>query len=578
MLAWAVCSVLAVALIAGAIWWRNSEPQEQTMYFPAPLSSPARDVAVAPNGHSVAVVGYLESARKNALWIYELGSPGARSLPGTEGADYPFWSADGRSLGFFADAKLKKLEVSGGPVQTVCDAPMARGGTWNKDGVIVFTPHVRGGLFQVLASGGTPTSISNPDASRGETSHRWPMFLPDGKHYLYLAANFAGQKGVDAIFVGSLDSKEKTFVVEASANAAYAAPGYLLFYRDKTLLAQRFDLKRFSLTGEPAIIVSDIQYLPQVKQAAFAASDSGLLAAQSGAGVTRSQPVWFDRKGNELGVVGTPDVYGNVSIAPNGKSVAVDKTEIGSENNIDIWTYELDRDRAKRFSFGPGLTLAPIWSPDSSLLVYAANRQLVTQVLYMKNADGTQDEKRLLQDDKGGTAPNDWSRDGKYILYSTGSELWLVTVPELKSSLFLKGPSVLRNGQFSPDGKWVAYASNETGKWEIFVTSFPDAHGKWQVSMGGGEQPRWRGDGKELFYLSSDGKVMAAPVVTGAKFDAGTPVVLFQATPRQPVVSGDLFVYDVSRDGQRFLINTQLKQQQTEPMTVVLHWTAKLNK
>jgi len=578
MLAWAVCSVLAVALIAGAIWWRNSEPQEQTMYFPAPLSFPARDVAVAPNGRSVAVVGYLESARKNALWIYELGSPGARSLPGTEGADYPFWSADGRSLGFFADAKLKKLEVSGGPVQTVCDAPMARGGTWNKDGVIVFTPHVRGGLFQVLASGGTPTSISNPDASRGETSHRWPMFLPDGKHYLYLAANFAGQKGVDAIFVGSLDSKEKTFVVEASANAAYAAPGYLLFYRDKTLLAQRFDLKRFSLTGEPAIIVSDIQYLPQVKQAAFAASDSGLLAAQSGAGVTRSQPVWFDRKGNELGVVGTPDVYGNVSIAPNGKSVAVDKTEIGSENNIDIWTYELDRDRAKRFSFGPGLTLAPIWSPDSSLLVYAANRQLVTQVLYMKNADGTQDEKRLLQDDKGGTAPNDWSRDGKYILYSTGSELWLVTVPELKSSLFLKGPSVLRNGQFSPDGKWVAYASNETGKWEIFVTSFPDAHGKWQVSMGGGEQPRWRGDGKELFYLSSDGKVMAAPVVTGAKFDAGTPVVLFQATPRQPVVSGDLFVYDVSRDGERFLINTQLKQQQTEPMTVVLHWTAKLNK
>ena len=363
MLAWAVCSVLAVALIAGAIWWRNSEPQEQTMYFPAPLSSPARDVAVAPNGHSVAVVGYLESARKNALWIYELGSPGARSLPGTEGADYPFWSADGRSLGFFADAKLKKLEVSGGPVQTVCDAPMARGGTWNKDGVIVFTPHVRGGLFQVLASGGTPTSISNPDASRGETSHRWPMFLPDGKHYLYLAANFAGQKGVDAIFVGSLDSKEKTFVVEASANAAYAAPGYLLFYRDKTLLGQRFDLKRFSLTGEPAIIVSDIQYLPQVKQAAFAASDSGLLAAQSGAGVTRSQPVWFDRKGNELGVVGTPDVYGNVSIAPNGKSVAVDKTEIGSENNIDIWTYELDRDRAKRFSFGPGLTWLPFGAP-----------------------------------------------------------------------------------------------------------------------------------------------------------------------------------------------------------------------
>ncbi len=578
-LAWGVAGALAIALVVGAFWWRNSKPQEQTMYFPAPLSSPARDIAVAPNGHTVAVVTYLESARKNALWIYELGAPTARSLPGTEGATYPFWSADGRSLGFFADAKLKKLEVSGGPVQTVCDAPMARGGTWNKDGVIVFTPQVRGGLYKVQASAGTPAPISEPDWSRGETSHRWPMFLPDGKHYLYLAANFAGQKGVDAIFVGSLDSKEKRFVIEGSANAAYAAPGYLLYYKDKTLLAQRFDLKGFALTGEPATILADIQYLPQVKQAAFSASDSGMLAAQSGAGVTRSQPLWFDRKGNGMGLVGKPDVYGNVSIAPNGKSVAVDKTEIGSENNIDIWTYELDRNRAKRFSFGPGLTMAPMWSPDGSRLLYTANRQLVTQVLFMKNADGTQEEKRIMEHDKGGTAPNDWSRDGKYILYSTASELGFVTFPELKDSLFLRAsPSVVRNGQFSPDGKWVAYASNETGRWEIFVTSFPDARGKWQVSTGGGEQPRWRGDGKELFYLSSDGKVMAAPVMAGAKFDAGTPTALFQATPRQPVVSADLFVYDVSRDGQRFLINTPVKQGETQPMSILLNWTAKLSK
>jgi roadblock/LC7 domain-containing protein len=196
----------------------------------------------------------------------------------------------------------------------------------------------------------------------------------------------------------------------------------------------------------------------------------------------------------------------------------------------------------------------------------------------MRNADGTQEEKRLLQEDKGGTAPNDWSRDGKYILYNTGSELWFVTVPELKSSLFLKTLSVVRNGQFSPDGKWVAYASNETGKWEIFVTSFPEARGKWQVSAGGGEQPRWRGDGKELFYLSSDGRVMAVPVTTGVKFDSGTPVTLFQATPRQPVVSADLFVYDVSRDGQRFLINTPVKQGETQPMFIVLNWPAKLKK
>jgi Tol biopolymer transport system component len=578
-LAWLISCALVVILIVGAIWWRNSKPPEQTMYFPAPLPFPARDIAIAPNGHMIAVVAYWESARKNVLWIYELGSQGARSLADTEGASYPFWSPDGRSLAFFADAKLKKLELSGGPVQTLCDAPSGRGGTWNKDGVIVFTPDARlgGGLYRVSASGGTPTPISNPDGSRGEQSHRWPMFLPDGTHYLYMAANFSGRKGVDAIFVGSLDSNEKRFVVEATANAAYAAPGYLLFYHDKTLLAQRFDLKRFALTGEPTSILAEIQYLPQVNRAVFAVSDNGVLVAQSGSSeAALSQPVWFDRKGSEVGAVGKPDVYGNVFIAPNGRSVAVDKIDMGSLNT-DVWTYELQRDSAKRLTFDPAFDGAPIWSPDAARLVFSSNRQL--RGLYMKNSDGTQEEKSIVSGDVDVDEwPNDWSRDGKYILYTRGTDLWFVRVPELKSSLFLKVPFVLRNGQFSPDGKWVAYASNESGKWEIYVTSFPEARGKWQVSTGGGEQPRWRGDGKELFYLSSDRKLMAAPVTTGANFDAGTPVALFQATPRQPVSLNDQFVYDVSRDGQRFLINTEVKQAETEPMSIVLNWTAKLNK
>ncbi len=576
-LSWLVSCALAVILIVGAIWWLNSKPPQETMYFYAPLPFPARDVGVAPNGHTVAVVAYLESARKNAVWIYELGSPSARSLPDTEGATYPFWSADGRSLAFFADGKLKKLELLGGPVQTVCDAPSGRGGTWNKDGVIVFTPNAAlgTGLYRVSASGGTATQISHPDTSRGEDSHRWPMFLPDGTHYLYMAANFAGQKGLDAIFGGSLDSSEKRFVVEATANAAYAAPGYLLFYRDRTLLAQRFDLKRFALTGGPTAILTDIQYQPQVKRAVFAVSDNGMLVAQIGGGVALSQPVWFDRKGNAVGAVGKPDVYGNVFIAPNGRSVAVNKTDIGSQNS-DIWTYDLQRDSAKRLTFGARFRFVPIWSPDAARLVFSSNRQFGID-LDIKNSDGAQEEKSILPD-KFMKFPNDWSRDGKYILYTRGEDLWSVTVPELKSSLFLKAVSALRNGQFSPDGKWVAYASNESGKWEIYVTSFPESRGKWQVSTGGGEQPRWRGDGKELFYLSSDDKIMAAPVTVGATFDAGSPVALFPATPRQPVSNTDLFVYDVSRDGQRFLINTQVKQAETVPMSVVLNWAAKLNK
>jgi serine/threonine protein kinase/Tol biopolymer transport system component len=577
--AWFTACALAVALIVTAIWWRNAKPPEQTMYFSASLPFPAHDIAMAPNGHTLAVVAYRESARKNVLWIYELGSQGARNLADTEGATYPFWSPDGRSLAFFADGKLKKVEVSGGPVQTICDAPSGRGGAWNKDGVIVFTPDARlgGGLYQVSAAGGTAARISNPDTSRGEQSHRWPMFLPDGTHYLYMAANFAGQKGVNAIFVGSLGSNEKRFVVDASANAAYAAPGYLLFCRDKDLLAQRFDLRRFALIGEPTTILTEIQYHPQIRRAVYAVSDNGYLVAQTGSGVALSQPLWFDRKGNTVGAVGKPDVYQNVFLAPNGASVAVDKTDMASQNqNSDVWTYELRRESAKRLTFDPSNHAVPVWSPDAARLVFASNR-LLNFDLYMKNSDGAQEEKSIVQEEVD-KWPNDWSRDGKYIVYTRGTDLWFLTFPELKSRLFLKAPSVFRNGQFSPDGKWVAYASNETGKWQIYVTSFPDARGKWQVSTGGGEQPRWRGDGKELFFLSSDSKMMAAPVTTGANFDSGTPVALFQTTPRQPISLNDQFVYDVRRDGQRFLVNTPTKQAETAPMSVVLNWTAKLNK
>ncbi len=575
--AWLIASGLAVTLMVTLIWWRNSKPTEQTMHFHAPFPFSARDIAMAPNGHTLAVVAYSEPARKNVIWIYELGSPNANSLADTEGATYPFWSADGRSLAFFAEGKLKKLEVPGGPVQTLCDAPSGRGGTWNKDGVIIFTPEAApgpdGGMYRVSASGGAPRQISKPDPSRGEQSHRWPMFLPDGTHYLYMAANFAGRKGVNAIFVGSLDSNEKRFVVEASGNAAYAAPGYLLFPREKTLLAQRFDLKRFALTGEPTAVLTDIQYQPQVRRAVFAVSDNDLLLVQTGGGVALSQPLWFDRKGNEAGAVGKPDVYGNVFLAPNGRSVAVDKTDMASLNT-DVWTYELQRESAKRLTFDPGFDVAPIWSPDASRLVFSSNRVLNVD-LYMKNSDGAQEEKVIVHDDFS-KIPNDWFGNGEYILYTRGPDLWFLTLPGLKSSLFLKAVSIIRNGQFSPDGKWVAYASNETGKWEIYVTSFPDARGKWQVSTGGGEQPHWRGDGKELFYISSDGKMMAAPVTTGVNFDAGPPVVLFQATPRQPVSTNDQFVYDVRRDGQRFLILTQLKQAESEPMSIILNWPAKL--
>ncbi len=267
-------------------------------------------------------------------------------------------------------------------------------------------------------------------------------------------------------------------------------------------------------------------------------------------------------------------IYGNVMLDPSGKFVASDTTDPVSQNT-DIWTYDLEARTAKRLTFDPALDSLPIWSPDGSRIIFASNRELKFD-LYLKDANGAQEEKVIPQDGAD-RFPTDWSRDGKYVLYERAPDLWYLRLSDMQPVPLLKASSTLRSPQFSPDSKWVAYSSNESGRWEIYVTSFPEAHGKWQVSNAGGEQPRWRGDGNELFYLSSDAKIMAVPVKTGANFDAGTPVALFQANPREMFATSEIFSYDVSKDGQRFLINTQLRTA-TTPMSVVLNWAAKLSK
>jgi len=574
LLAWLTAGGLALLLIASALFWRGSKGTEQTTYFSAPLSFAARDVAISPNGHTVAIVGHREAERNNVIWIYEPGSQESTSLANTEGATFPFWSSDGQSLAFFADGKLKKLNLSGGPVQTLCDAPTGRGGTWNKDGVIVFTPsgHLGVGLYRISASGGTPTQITVPDKSLTEDSHRWPVFLPDNIHYLYSAIHLSGRRDLSSVFVGSLNSDEKRLVTKSSANVAYVAP-YLLYYRDQTLLGQRFDTKTFQLSGEPIPILTDVQYSPRISRAAFAASSAGLLVAQKAGDTGASQFLWFNRQGQEIGTAVKPGIYGNMMLAPNGKTVASDTTDPASQNT-DIWTYDLETQSAKRLTFDPAIDSVPIWSPDGRRMVFASNRG-VTFDLYFKDTNGAQEEKAIPQDGPD-RFPSDWSRDGKFVLYERGTDLWFLTIPELRATQFLKASSTLKNGQFSPDGKWVAYSSNESGRWEVYVTSFPEAHGKWQVSNAGGDQPKWRSDGKELFYLGPDSRMMAVPVKTGANFDAGTPVGLFQANPRELVATSEQFSYDVSKDGQKFLINTQLKTGMA-PMSVVLNWSAKLN-
>jgi len=576
-LPWLLCGALALALLAAAIGWRSSKPAEPTMVFSAPLSFAAQDISIAPNGHTVAMIGYLESARKNVVWLYEVGSQEARTLPGTEGGNFPFWSPDGKSLGFFADGKLKKLNVAGGPVQTLCDARSGRGGTWNKDGVILFTPsgQMTGGLQRIPDSGGVPIPIAAPQGSAGEASQRWPMFLPDGKHYLFLSSTITRTSDSDGIYVGQLDSTETHLVVKTTANAVYAAPGYLLFCRQETLFAQPFDLSRLQLTGEPTAVAAAPEYFPRILRRMFAASDGGLLLMKKNGGIALSRLVWFDRKGAEVGVVGSPDAYSNVFLAPNGQSVAVDKTDPGNQNT-EVWTYDLHGVSPKRVTFDAALDAVPVWDPSGSRLIFTSTRQHIFD-LYMKNADGAQEETPILHTEID-KYPNSWSRDGKRILYAQGPDLWFLTFPELKPTLFLKAPSTLRNAQFSPDGKWVAYASNETGKWEIYVTSFPEARGKWQVSTAGGEQPRWRGDGKELFYLSSDAKIVSVPIKLGTSFDPGAPVPLFQTSARESIATSEQFVYDVDSSGQRFLINSPIRNAEVQPVSVILNWDADLKK
>jgi Tol biopolymer transport system component len=513
------------------------------------------------------------------LWTYEVGSHRTKSLDGTQGATFPFWSPDGRFIGFFADGKLKKVDVSGGQVQVLCDAPNGRGGTWNRDGVILFTPDGTAvGLFRVSSSGGSPVEMTKPDTTRSEQSHRWPVFLPDGKHFIYLGANFAGQFEKNAIFLGSLDSQERRLLVSTSANAAYAEPGYLLYLRDnRTLVAQPFDRRSYVLSGEPHTLSDEVLYFPTVDRAVFSVSSGELLVTQTGKGASLSQLTWFDRSGKPAGTVGMPAWYSNVRLSPDGHRIAEDQTGPDGRNNA-IWIHEPARGAATRLTFDPSGNQAPIWSPDGKQILFSSNRSFGFH-LYLKNADGSGSEEDVA--DLGALTPLnawEWSRDAKYILVRKGNELWYLSLSERVAKPLLQAKWTVRNAQLSPDGRWIAYASNETGAMEIYVSPFLSGTGKWQVSTGGGQEPRWRQDGKELFYLSADGKMMAVAVTTGASFKPGSPVALFQTHRRQPLSALDVFSYDVSGDGQRFLIATKVDEANAAPLSIILNWTSEMER
>jgi serine/threonine protein kinase/Tol biopolymer transport system component len=578
-LAWLVAGFLLLLLLGGAsAWWLRGRETPSAMYFNSALPFPAAYVAVSPDGRTLALVAYSDQANKNVIWIHQVGSRGATVVPGTEGAFYPFWAPNGRSVGFFADGKLKTIDVaSGRSAQIVADAPFGRGGSWNRDGVILFTPDAWSGLYRVSSSGGTPVAVTKPDVSQFQVSHRWPVFLPDGRHFLYLACNFSGRLDKNTIFVGALNSDEKRSIVTASTNAFYADPGYLVYWRDNALVAQRFDLHSYSLTGEPRIVSDAVQYFPQTNLAVFSVAGKTLVAQTSaGKGASRSQLIWFDRHGKQVGTVGPPDLVSNPKLSPDGKRVAVDQTDTDGRH-VNIWIHELNSDATARLGFGPWLEQVTVWSPDGKQVLYTSNEKLFFS-LYLKNADGSGSEQNIMDFGTPQQGPWDWSRDGKYMLVRKERELWYLTIPDRQARPLLQSQWLIRNAQFSPDGKFVAYASSETGNWEVYVSPFPGFGSKWQVSRGGGEEPRWRRDGKEMFYLVPDGRLMAAQVKTGAGFEAGFPSVLFVTHPRQPISAMDFFSYDVTPDGQKFLVNTKVDSSNSAPLSVILNWSSEMEK
>ena len=588
---WAGAAVAACIIIGFAVWYLKPAPARPdaraVRFFVSPpenwtfaelVSSTVLSTAslvVSPDGHRIAFVAKSADGR-TLLWVRPLETIAAQALAGTEGAERTFWSPDGRSLGFFVGGKLKKIDVSGGPPITLCDAPDGVGGTWSRDGVIVFAPRTTSGLQKVSASGGVPTTATT--LGEGDLGDRRPFFFPDGRHFLYYAGR-SGPTGGGPVYVSSLDSAERKLLINSdSVNVVYGQ-GHLLFLRETTLMAQPFDERQLIVTGEAFPIAEKIQTTnTNPPYGVFSASENGVLAYQTGPGAAGSQLTWFDRTGKQIGVLGDLRASSDLELSPDQKRASVSSS--ASQLGGDIWLYDVARGLPTRFTFGPGTAGASIWSPDGSRIVFSANRKGHYD-LYQKASSGASNEEVLTEDNLDKT-PVSWSPDGRFILYvstgtSTGNDLFALPLSgDRKPVPFLQTQFSESQGQFSPDGRWVAYTSNESGRFEVYVAPFPGPGGKWQISTTGGSLPRWRRDGTEIFFLAPDNALMAAAVNGKAlSFQVGAVKPLFQTR-----LVGPRHEYDVSADGQKFLINSAPQQNGAAPapITVVVNWTAGLKK
>jgi eukaryotic-like serine/threonine-protein kinase len=577
-LAWGLAGGLLLGVLAlTGMLMRGKPAPPQLLRFeisqPAQVSRMAAP-RVSPNGRYVAFQG-IDALGVTRIWVRPLDSMTAKPLEGTEGVFRPpFWSPDSRSLGFMAGGRLKRVDIAGGAPVTICEAPTGSDGSWSQAGFILYDGASADPIYRVAASGGTPTVAVPSDSSAGSAGVGWPEFLPDGKRFLYLNITQPS-----TLMLGSIDSQKRVPVGPCETRVLYAPPGFLLFSRGGTLMGQRFDLQKARLFGEPFPVAERVEGSP-VGDADFSVSQNGILTHLLGQPLPDGTFTWIDRTGRKLGTVGTPGSLAVVALSPDEKRVATRIFDRDSRTR-DIWTLDLARGLATRFTFDPGNENYPLWSPDGSRILYFWNSPKKPG-FYIRNSSGAGNSEFFF--DAGGQAvPTDWSKDGRYLAYenTTSAEnrtdVWILPLEgERKPFAFLQDRFDENQGRFSPDGRWFAYVSNESGRPEVYVQTFPDHRGKWQVSTLGGGDPEWRGDGKELYYLSPDLKMMAVPLKTDGSFEVGNPVALFDTRVLLPETP--LQHYAVTHDGQRFLVLSPVGEETPASTAVVVNWTAALSK